>query len=99
MVNNSKALHAVLSTDLHRRYRKFLLRHDPRIRPVYAKKLVGLSAKRLFDIIETGPTGFAKSMALAVSAPSLITVAAEQKTCEIMVFLQPQVSTRGQCAL
>ena len=68
--------------------------------PVYAKKLVRAFDEKVFEVIETTPTGCAKWMASARSARPDFSAWAEQKAVrEIMVFLHSHgVSTAGPSA-
>ena len=79
-----------VAADFSRRHREVLLvRHDPRVGPVYAKKLVRAFGEKVFDIIETTPDRLREVDGIGpVRAASILAAWVEQKAVrEIMVFL------------
>jgi exodeoxyribonuclease V alpha subunit len=73
-----------------RRHREVpLVRHDPGVGPVYAKKLVRAFGEKVFDVIEVAPDRLREVDGIGpVRAASILASWAEQKAVrEIMVFL------------
>ena len=90
MASNSKQSFCALRSPIGRRHRKVsLVRHDPGVGPVYAKKLVRAFGDKVFDVIEATPDRLREVDGIGpVRAASILAAWAEQKAVrEIMVFL------------